>query len=112
MNRYERKRAHKRALKKRHAIHSGTYDPELDKEKERSWYEENIDSKWADRRNNGYQYWDEFYLSGRKTFAKRSTNRRIRSMYREKIATENHAEINAHQGADYQKEFDYAWEVW
>lgn len=100
----------------RHAIQNRVYNPVLDEAEERESFMEAMESFWGrrhqDLRNGGYQYWNEFYLSGPRGFAKRSTNRRIRQQYREMIANNDPEDIMAHQGSEYQKEFDYAWTIW
>lgn len=116
LNRYARKRAHKRILKKRHADKFGVFNSNIDRDKQQTDYfetlESNPNSKYIDHRNNGYTYWNQFYLSGRRGFAKRETNRRIRRKYRELIANEHPDNIPTPKGADYEKEFDYPWTVW
>ncbi len=116
LNRHARKMAHKRFLKKRHAETFGAYDPILDEDKHRADYFETLetypDSKYIDHRNEGYTYWDQFYLSGRRRFAKQETNRRIRRKYRELISNEHPDNIPTLRGADYEKEFDYTWTIW
>lgn len=69
-------------------------------------------------RNNGYTYWEMWpNISGRKGFAKRMTNRVIRQHYRELFSGLNPdgdalGEIQAMRNADYEKIYDYWWEVY
>ena len=115
-NRYARKRAHKRALKKRHAMQFSKYYPKVDELKQRKEYEKEVASPrvfgWTDPRNGGYDYWSYFSLSGERSFAKRSTNRRIRARFRTAIANQNLEDIMAMNGGQYEKEFDYWWTIY
>lgn len=115
-NRYDRKRKHKRVLKKRHAVKFDRFDPLLDEEKERNDYWDDLvnypRAKWIDHRNGGYTYWNQFYISGPRGFAKRSTNRKIRSEFRDLLANEHPDNIPTLRGADYEKWFDYMWTIW
>lgn len=63
-------------------------------------------------RNGGYQYWQRIDISKRRRYAKRSTNRRIRMMYRSAFANTDLFDVQALTGADYEKAFDYNWEIW
>ena len=64
-----------------------------------------------DGRNGGYTYWETYYLSGPRKYAKQATNRKIRAKYRDMIKTTDLEEIQVLSGADYEKEFDYWWTV-
>lgn len=113
LNRHARMKQHKRELKKKHASNSWVrFDPQLDKERANRSYEEDKDSKWVDKRNEGYDYWNQCYLSGSRRYAKDCTNRKIRSMFRDLIANEFLDDIIAPQGSDYEKLFDYFWTIW
>lgn len=112
LNRYERKRQHKLERMKRHAVLYGKYDIQSDREYCRRDFEKYSGTKWSDGRNNGYTYWMDYTVSGRRKFAKSSTNRKIRSKYRAKFAKEPHEEIVADRCSDYEKEFDYWWTIW
>lgn len=112
LNRYARKRQHKRELKKKHAIAFRNYDVNADEDYCRRSHEEYKGCKYEDVRNDGYNYWDQFYLSGPRKYAKECTNRKIRAMYRALIANEILSEIIAPQGSDYEKLFDYFWTIW
>ena len=112
LNRHARKRQHKRELKKNHAFRTGVFSVQLDEENQKSNAEEFPDSKYVDHRNGGYQYWHRCYLSGSRGYAKFCTNRKIRSMFRDLIATGELSEIVAPQGSDYEKLYDYFWTIW
>ena len=109
LNRYARKRLHKRKLKYQHAknwFYGGAYgQPELAKQQMEERAEPN-------EPNKGYKYWQTYYLSGPRALAKQSTNRKIRTKYRLMIKRGDYEDIKAPAGADYEKEFDYNWTVW
>ena len=121
-NRYERKRQHIRELKRQHAILWGRYNTRLDEEHERSNYLKCVNSMWlrkyADPRNDGYQYWDRYYLSKSRRYARSCTNKTIRSKYRAKLTNVERTELEelediiAPRGSDYEKEFDYFWAIY
>ena len=112
LNRYARKRQHKLERMKKHAVKFGKYDISADEQYCKRDHELYGGSKYSDGRNEGYTYWDEYYLSGPRRFAKMCTNRKIRSMYRAKIARELLDEIVAYRGSDYEKEFDFWWTIY
>ena len=116
LNRYARKCKHKHVQKKRHAVKFGRYDPRFDEDEARGDYIEDVvnfpRAKWLEHRNGGYAYWDEFYLSGSRRFAKQSTNRKIRSEFRDLLANEHHDNIPTLRGSDYEKWFDYLWTIY
>ena len=114
LNRHARMRQHKRELKKKHAANSWCqFDTRIDEERAHRNYEEDKDSKWVDKRNEGYDYWNHCYLSGRRRFAKDCTNRKIRNIYRNLIASgEFLDDVIAPKGSDYEKFFDYLWTIW
>ena len=112
-NRYIRKQRHKRELKRRHAIYAQLYYAKLDEEKCHKEYEEDRQYfKWIEHRNRGYDYWKPFYLSGCREFAKKCTNRCIRSRFRMKVHAMDPEEISIMRHSDYQKDFDYWWTLW
>ena len=112
LNRYARKRQHKRELKRKHAIAFQKYDIGVDEDYCRRSHEEFEGSKYDDGRNGGYNYWNQFYLSGPRRYAKYCTNRKIRSMYRALLTNEILSEIVAPQGSDYEKLFDFWWTIY
>lgn len=117
---YSRKCQHKRELKRRHATLYGNRSINGDKEKCENDYFEDLDdaeeSKYIrnhiDHRNSGYRYWETYYLSGRRKVAKEETNRRIRQKYRIDAMNYESRDVPALQNSEYQKEFDYAWEIY
>lgn len=113
LNRHAEKRRHKRKLKQRygHGLYT-RYRTNL-RLHEDECREENIDNPNA--RNGGYEYWQAYYLTGPRQYAKFCTNRVIRAMYRDMIrrmAEEDMDEIPALKGSDYEKAYDYAWTIW
>ena len=115
-NRYARKRQHKRELKKKHAVRYDNYDPGLDERLAKEEYARDLESgsitKWHDCRNDGYAYWVDFSLSGPRSYAKYCTNRKIRSKYRNLLATQEFENIMTLSGSQYEKEYDYFWTIW
>ena len=66
-------------------------------------------------RNGGYEYWQSYYLTGSRRYAKESTNSVIRAMYRALLNTKDPdslEEVQAFTGSDYEKAFDYDWTIW
>lgn len=112
-NRYAMMRKHKRKLKKKYGY--GLYEGyktniRLHEDKCRR---ENGNSPNA--RNGGYEYWQSYYLTGPRQYAKKCTNRLIRARYRDLLRTiEEEAldDIQALCGSDYEKMFDYDWTIW
>ena len=113
LNRYAQKRKHKHELKKKygHGLYNG-YRTNL------RLHEDECRERWGDMRNarnGGYQYWQLYYLTGPRRYAKFCTNRAIRAMYRDMLrnmSEEDMDEICALNGADYEKTFDYDWTIW
>jgi len=116
LNRYARKRKHKRELEKGYATRYGTYsNTRLLQDRLEREAEEREDSWWFRKhppRNNGWEYWKSFYLSGCRQYAKKYSDKRIRQKYRQMIKKFDHDDVTAPRGADYEKEFDYNWTVW
>lgn len=116
LNHYERKRQHKRELKKKHAVRYSVFDPGFDERKAKEDFardlEEGYHWKWQDPRNDGYNYWIDFSLSGPRQYAKDCTNRRIRSKFKQLLAKEEFENIMTLQGSDYEKEYDYWWTIY
>ena len=117
-SRYGRKRRHKRILKERYVKRFGDQFANIrlfeDAAREKVmgkgewWYRRHPYMK----RNGGFTYWQQCYLSGPRTYAKRQTNRRIRNRYRGMIANMDPENIPAYRGSDHEKEYDYNWTVW
>lgn len=111
-NRYERKIQHKHEVKQKHAIKYYKFDINEDKQYCEFWNNEMKHSKYHEDRNNGYDYWKIYYISGRKTYAKQNTNKRIRSMYRNMLKNKDFEDIEAYTGSDYEKTYDYCYEIY
>lgn len=114
MNRYAQMRRHKRKLKEKYG-RGGPFSGCRTNLKlhEDEYRRENVNNPYA--RNGGYRYWQTFYITGPRRFAKVSTNRAIRAMYRDMLNTidpEDMDDVQALNGADYEKMFDYAWTIW
>ena len=120
LNRYALKRRHKRKLEKHYAdvYRYGSASPgdvrklreELMREAEDdayAWY-----YKRHPKRNHGWEYWKVYYLTGRRQFAKKYSDKRIRQRYRQKIRKMDPEDVTAPRGSDYEKEFDYNWTIW
>lgn len=117
MNRHQMLRTHKRKMKERYAVNLFDYHDniKLHEDECRAWAEENRNSYWYRKhppRNGGYEYWSQSSRSGRKQALKRHSNKRIRQQYREMLANNDADEIPAYRGADYEKAYDYWWELW
>lgn len=113
MNRYAQMRRHKRKLKQKygHGLYTG-YRTNLKLHEDEC--RANCGNWPNDRtRNGGYEYWQSYYLTGPRTYARRCTNRAIRAMYRDLLKTLADLEdVQALSGSDYEKAFDYDWAVW
>lgn len=66
---------------------------------------------WPNVRNGGYEYWQSFYLTGPRKYAKEATNGIIRARYRDILRRLDPEEddIQALRGSDYEKMFDFWW---
>ena len=119
-NRFSRKRLHKRKLEQRFArsYFYGTTAPgdvRLLRDKLMRDFDEEQDSWWMKKhppRNHGWEYWKTYYLTGRRQYAKKYSDKRIRQKYRQMISKYDPEEVTAPKGADYEKEFDYDWTIW
>ena len=116
-NRYTRKRKHKRILEKQYAnqYHYGRSlpcDVRLLRDKLTREAEEEADSWWHPPRNKGWEYWRIYYLTSRRQFAKKFSDKRIRQKYRQMIKKMDPEDVTAPRGSDYEKEFDYNWIIW
>jgi len=113
INRHAMMRKHKRHLKKKYGY--GLYNG----------YRTNLrlhedecrqNSKdWPNARNGGYEYWQTYYLTGPRQYAKSCTNRAIRAYYRDilrTLAEDELEDVQALCGSDYEKMYDYDWTIW
>ena len=106
INRHARKRRHKRELEKKFAktysYGSGQYDVRWLREKlEREAQE---DTWWRRKhmpRNNGWEYWKTYYLSGMRGYAKKYSDKCIRQKYRQMLKSMDMNDVVALRGADY-----------
>ena len=118
VNRYAQKRQHKRKMQKRYMLkYSFGRDHNLTEFRDRliREAEEYADTWWGKKhppRNEGYEYWDEFFYSGMRQYAKKFSDKRIRQKYRQMIKKMDPEDVTAPRGADYEKEFDYWWTIW
>lgn len=113
MNRHERKRKHKRILKKKFGyscLYSGyRTNTKLMEDEYRA------DDRYNNERNGGYHYWINYALSGPRQYAKDATNGVIRAKYRDLLKTmseEDMDDIYALNHSDYEKYYDYDWTIW
>ena len=77
--------------------------------------EENKNTLWGRKhpsRNDGWEYWQEWYMTGSRQYAKKYSDKRIRQKYRQLIRNTDPEDITAPRGADYEKEYDYVWTIW
>ena len=113
LNRHAQMRKHKQELKRKygHGLYEG-YRTNLRR------HEDECRERWGDMRNaryGGYQYWQAYYLTGPRQYAKFCTNRAIRAMFRDMLRnmTEDMMDdVPVFRGADYEKMFDYDWTIW
>lgn len=116
-NRYAQKKKHKREMEKKYATRYRFGSPcnvnllrdQLMREAEEE------DSWWLKKhppRNNGWEYWKDWSLSGARQYAKKFSDKRIRQKYRTMIQKMDAEDVTAPRGADYEKEFDYFWTIW
>lgn len=113
INRHAQMRKHKRKLKQKYGY--GLYEGYKTNLK---LHEDECRERWGDMRNarnGGYQYWQSYYLTGPRQYAKSCTNRVIRAMFRDMLNMldkEDMDDIPAFRGADYEKIYDYDWTIW
>ena len=113
INRHAQMRMHKRKQKKRYGygLYSGyRTNIRLHEDECRREYEDNPNA-----RNGGYKYWNVYYLTGERKYAKHCTNRVIRAMYRDMlnaVGGDGLDDVQALRGSDYEKMFDYDWTIW
>ncbi len=63
-------------------------------------------------RNGGWEYWREYFFTEERQYAKKYSDKRIRQKYRQLIKKMDPEDVTAPRGADYEKEYDYAWTIW
>ena len=120
LNRYARKRRHKRKMQKHYAekyYYGGTRPADVRtlRDKLMREAEEDDGSVWRKKhppRNKGWEYWRVYYLTGPRQYAKKYTDKRIRQKYRQMLSRMDHEDIVALNGSDYEKEFDYSYTIW
>ena len=92
--RYTNKRIHKRKMEKKFANH---------------WY-------YGRTRPGDVKLLREQLMreaeTGRRQYAKKYSDRRIRQKYRQLIHNLDPEDVTAPRGADYEKEYDYNWTIW
>lgn len=113
LNRHARMRKHKRNLKKKysHGLYEG-YRTNLKLHED--WCRENCGDR-CNARNGGYEYWQNYYLTGPRQYAKDCTNRVIRAFYRDlfnKLDGDRLEDVQALTGSDYEKMYDYDYTIW
>ena len=102
-NRYSRKCRHKDIMKKNFCA---------------SWHRDYSKGAWNRIKNQetdkwwAYKYWLTYYVSGCRKVAKRATNKKIRSKYRDIVNAAEFDTLTALSNADYRKYFDYNWTIW
>ena len=113
LNRHAMKRRHKRETEKKYAkgyaYGSGQYDVGRLR---RKLMAEAAEGDRHGLRNNGWEYWQVYYLTGRRQYAKKYSDKRIRQKYRIMIRQMDPDDVTAPRGADYEKEYDDAWTIW
>ena len=102
VNRYANKMIHKRNLKRKYLIGGLFWRGYI------SW-EQYVGC--ADGRD-WLRYWDTFYISGRRGYARYCSRRKIRADFRQQVAHGDYENMYAPHGGQYKKFFDYAWTVW
>lgn len=116
LNRHAQKRRHKLEMQKRYMRkNSRLRNLKLLEDEKRRYVEENEEEWWLRKhppRNGGWEYWSDWSISGRRQFAKKFSDKRIRQKYRQMIRNIDPEDVTALRGADYEKEFDYAWTIW
>lgn len=113
LNRYAEKRRHKMKLKKKYGY--GLYEGYRTNLRR---HEDECRERWGDTRNarnGGYQYWQAYYLTGPRQYAKETTNSVIRAMFRgllRNLSEDDMDEVPVFKGSDYEKTYDYDWTIW
>lgn len=113
LNRHAMMRKHKRNLKKKYGY--GLYSGYRSNTKlHEEWCREKYGG-CRNARNGGYEYWQNYYLTGPRQYAKDCTNRVIRAFYRDLINSldaDSLEDVQALTGSDYEKMYDYNWTIW
>ena len=113
LNRYAEKRRHKMKLKKKYGY--GLYEGYRTNLRR---HEDECRERWGDTRNarnGGYQYWQSYYLTGPRQYAKEATNSVIRAMFRDllrNLSEDDMDKVPVFKGSDYEKTYDYYWTIW
>lgn len=103
--RYHRKKIHKRRLRKQHAelwLGGGSTWSDM-----KIRYQDDVPIQ-----RNAMAYWRNYTLSGPRAFAKRCTNRKIRTDGRMIARCADEESAYAPQRGNYRRVFDYDWTVW
>lgn len=115
-NRYARKKRHKRKMEEEYATKYWFGCPCNVKLLRDKLKNDACEDNWYNRRhpprNNGWEYWKIWYISGARQYAKKYSDKRIRQKYRQMIRKYDPDDVTAPKGADYEKEYDYNWTVW
>lgn len=114
---YAQKRKHKRIMQKKYTTQywNGRYSAQELRDKLEREAEEDAGSYWSRKhppRNNGWEYWRLYYLTGKRQYAKKYSDKRIRQKYRQMISHGDPEDVSVPRRADYQKEYDYNWTIW
>ena len=113
INRHAMMRKHKRRMKKKYGY--GLYNGYRTNIR---LHEDECRENYGDcknARNGGYEYWQSYYLTGPRQYAKNCTNRVIRAIYRDMLNTldaDALEDVQALRGSDYEKMYDYNWTIW
>lgn len=113
LNRHAMMRKHKRKMKQKYG--RGLYEGyRTNLRMHEDWCRENY-GNCRNARNGGYEYWQTYYLTGPRQYAKEQTNGVIRAFYRDLINSldiEDLEDVQALTGSDYEKMYDYDWTIW
>ena len=114
LNRYAQKRKHIREQEKKYArkYYGGDNVKALRRKLEDEAAEDNYWNRKHPPRNGGWEYWHHWYITGRRQFAKKYSDKTIRQKYRQIIRKLDPEDVTAPHGADYEKEYDYNWTIW
>lgn len=109
VNNYSKKRLHKQKMKNHFAKIWFWGSAEMSYNTIERFYNRRFPGESID-------YWKRWYFSGKRRLAKDNTNRKLRQLGREHCQKAKIADIEEMarlpQGSEYQKYFDYGWEVW
>lgn len=120
LNRHAKKRRHKHKLEEQYArkyYYGGSCPADVKRLRQKlmAEAEEDDGSIWYRKhppRNRGWEYWKIYYLTGRRQYAKKYSDRRIRQKYRQIMHNADPEDITALQGSDYEKEYDYYYTIY